>query len=1022
MPAPGARIVEIAVEGAADPADAEAARGVFGLREGDEWDPGAVRLGVKRVYLTGTWADVRVYAEPTGGGVRLILRLSPDLVVGDVSIDARGRLPVARLRPVVGLTRGDRFRDKRVEDGRLALQAACAELGYPRAKVEARIEPAQTNAHAVRFVIDPGEPTRVRRVSLLGRPAMSRREVLQRLGVSEGKPFDRLRLEDGLERLTKRLVERRHLKASAEILNVEYDESARHVDLSLRVNAGPRYRVDHVGNAVVDDATLRPLFNVATVGALDETSVQRTARRLEEHYREQGFARVRVQTDEVPAYAPWDRDADVVLRFLIEEGPRVEVRDIIVEGGVAKDGRELAADLWGYVLSEMSDGGLFQRFDAGDLEETHGRRAGAPPEDRPVERPDVAFNLLPAPHVERHPPFTARLFDGARQRLIDRYRKEGFLKIVVEGPEAIWLDGGAAVRVRYRIDEGPQVRIAGVRFEPMPSLPLAELLSDATLEPGQPADLYAIEQTRLALESGLKERGFPFAQVSERFVQLPDPGIADVVYTIEEGPRVRIGEVRIRGNRTTQTFVIVDRVTLRDGDWYSASAVEQSRQRILRMGIFSSVSIGFLDDRPDAEVRDLLVEVRERQRYSLEMGVGVSVEDGPRAFSAFEMRNLWGFGVGLRGRAQLNYPRAFYDFVWSDEQDTSPGDNFFLDVDEPVKSLLFTEGQLLVTTEMPKVYGVPFDARLHLDVVGLREIRPAFALLKGSVLSGFDAQPTSWFRLEPQVEAETSDFECSSSGETKTCGEGSLGLTRRVDEGTLGQLTFRLLSSLDLRDDPFRPHAGFFGSLTTDVAVGVGVLRDSDVGAGDVESNFLRLAGVMSGYVPLADGVTLALTLRGGNIFGLPTSRPDIGNYVPLFKRFYLGGTGSVRGFVPDEILPVDDERWPAEQRDQEGGADAPRPTSLGGNFFVNARSSLRMGIIGDLELGLFVDTGQLANDVVNVQLAGFAMGLGFGVRYNTPVGPFAVDLGWKVIDAQRRLPQLGDVERLNLHLSIGYF
>ena len=86
-------------------------------------------------------------------------------------------------------------------------------------------------------------------------------------------------------------------------------------------------------------------------------------------------------------------------------------------------------------------------------------------------------------------------------------------------------------------------------------------------------------------------------------------------------------------------------------------------------------------------------------------------------------------------------------------------------------------------------------------------------------------------------------------------------------------------------------------------------------------------------------------------------------------------------------------------------------------------RSELRFVLTGDLEFGTFVDAGQLANDVRNVNLTGIAIGTGVGLRYNTPVGPLALDVGWKVVDGQRALKPLNTFrDRWNLHLAIGYF
>jgi outer membrane protein assembly factor BamA len=1037
----GRVITAIDVEGSPDQASGDSAREVFGLRAGDVLDAAAVRLGIRRVFLTGTWADVRVYAELDGPGVRVVLRLTPDMLIGEVLLQASGGVPIDRLRPAIGLNPGDRFRSESVERARAQLEAAAAELGWPLAEAAAEIEPLPSGEHRLRFFVELGEPTRVKTVRIVGSPRLGEAEVLASVGVVAGEPFDRIRLEQGLARVRDRLLERRYLNARAELIDAGYSDDRQQVNLVLRVDAGARYRIDYVGNAAIADAYLRTHLNEERLGSLERASLSRALRRVEEFYQDAGYARVRVRSDEVPAYPPWDDDADRVLRIHVDEGPRVMVREVIVEGGVAKDGRGMAADIWSFALSEMPVGGLIQRVDTGDvLDLLDGAADGERPED--YVGFDVSFFGLPIFSGDARPVYVERVFEQAAQRLSDLYRKDGFLAVGVYGPEPIWLEGGKEVRVRYRIEEGTQTRVAGVRFEPPPTLPLAELLEEVTLLPGDAADRFVIEETRLTLERNLRERGFPFARVEERLERLQEEGLAEVVYEIDEGPRVRIGKVRVRGNRTTREFVVIDRVLMREGEWYAAGRVEESRQRLLRTGLFTSVSIDFLDDEEDAVQRDLLVEVREKKLNAVEGGVGGSIEDGPRLFVAYERRNILGFGVGVRARAQVNYPALLYPFLYTGEA-TSPAESFFTDVDPLYRWALFFEGQGLVTMEIPKVYGLPFDARYHVDGVFQREVRPAFTLLKGSVVTGVDAQPIQWLHLNPQLEGEVSDFDCPSLELGKGCGASSSVRLRRTDQGTLYQVTARLLTSVDLRDDPFRPHAGFYTSLGTDLALGAGELRGQD--EGPVESNFVRLTGTVSGYVPLAPEATLALTARGGNIFPLATSTTGTLNYVPLFKRFYLGGTSTIRGFNFDEILPSDEKGWEATQLDpclvvedpdwspDPNNPDAAPdvvcdpdfvPTSLGGEFFLNARAELRLAVLGELELGTFIDVGQLAHDVTKVQLAGFAIGAGVGMRYNTPVGPFVIDFGWKVIDGQRRLPAVFSADRLfpNLHLSIGYF
>jgi outer membrane protein insertion porin family len=1017
------QVAAVVVEGAVSSNSADSARAIFGVEVGDELDREKIRQGIRRVFLTGPWADVRVYTEPAAGGVRVTLRLIPDRVVVDVQVTTRGQLPADVLREAVQLSPGDRFREDRLLLAADAITRRCRDLGYPRAEVRTHTEVQSKAELKVIFDVSEGIPTRVRQLTVTGPAVISRPEIEDLLGVGEGAPFNRLALDEGLKRVREFLVSRRYLRAEARVLTVDYTGGGERADLTVEVDPGPRYRIAFTGNRQVAEAYLADKMNERKLGAIDEQSLAKGRRVVERFYKESGFALVKVRTDDVPAYAPYTKSADRLLRFVIEEGPRVEVAEIYIEGAQSKAPTELVDDIWSFVRSEVPRTTLLQRIYQADLDAVLGATSGKDHRHDPVEQSDEYFGIFPDFGPAKEPVFLVGLFEGAAQRLTDLYQTDGFLEARVYGPEPMFIDGGTRVRVRYRIEEGPQVILSGVRFTPEPTLPLEELLSVATFEPGQPANLYEIEETRVVLERTLKERGFPFARVTESLERRANPGEADVLFTLDEGPRVRVGSIRIVGSSRTRDFVVLDRLTLKRGDWLEASKVEASRQRLLRMGLFSSVSIDVAATSENRTVRDLVVRVRERPLFAIETGLGASVEDGPRVFLAGELRNPFGLGIGVRGRGQVNYPWLTYNLVYREDDPNHP--NVRAAKQLPQAPLLYHfEGQALGVIELPKVYGVPFDTRFHIDGVGLREIRPAFTLMRASVLAGLEASPFSWWRSAFELEGEVSDFDCPEDNLDfgLGCGQGSIGLTRRRDAGFIQQATARIRLVLDFRDDAFQPHKGVFIGFDNEVAVGSGVLRTDATSAEPerVNSDFFKTSLVASGYIPLADRFTLALSFRGGNIFPIVTED----NYVPLFKRFYLGGTSSIRGFYPDEILPADHPNWPADQFDPDPGAEELREArnSLGGNFFVNARAELRVGLIGDLDLGIFLDGGELLGDVRNVQLAGFAAGTGVGFRYNTPVGPFAVDLGFRILDGQRRQPPLLSFERMNLHFSIGYF
>ena len=1009
------RVVEVHVEGLDDQANPQAIRNVFGVRPGDILSADEIRAGIRRIFLTGLWSNVQVFGEEAPGGWRLVLEVQPDLTIHDVMLSIADDALARRLRPSLTLSAGERFQETRVKEMVRVLQSKLETLGYPAATIETEVRPQGRAGKVIDVRISPGAPTRLLRAEIVGDAPLLVSEIQARLGLKEGMPFERVRLEAGLANIKALLLRKRHLRAAATIVSVAYDATRTQAEVQVRLAAGPRYRVVFAGNEVMPSAYLHTIIDERKIGDLSDNAIESATRRLQKFYLDAGFAHAKVsltESDEVPRYLA---DTERTLRFDIDEGPRVEVKEIFVEGAFAQDGHVLSQEVAAFVRENLPELGLVERVDPGDIDELLEGEYPRDPTARGVEYSEQNISWLPVPRIERSSPFIASAYDEAALLLSDRYRKQGYLQVEIFGPELLWLGEGEAVRVRYRVQEGPQTRISAVRFVPAPTLPIGELLRSALFQPGDPADLYAIEETRLQIESELRARGYPFARVSESLETLGEVGSVEVHFQIEEGPRVQVGQVRVRGNKMTQDFVILDRVLLRSGQYYSERLVEQSRQRLLEMGLFNSVSIQFLDEREDSEIRDLLVEVQERHRFSVEAGVGASIEDGPRLFTAAEIRNIAGFGLGVRSRLQVNYPRMLYDFIYDADDITSPLRRFDA-VPEEYRWALFTEGQFVLTGEMPKLYGLPFDVRLHLDAIGLREIRPTFTLMKASVVGGIDTQPVPAWRLTPQIEVESSDFDCL------TLGEGcQVPLTRRInDSGTLAQATLRLLSVVDLRDDPFRPHSGFWASITTDISSGAAELRSSPDPAEQIgarTSNFAKVAAAFAGYLSLAPRFTWANTLRGGNIF--PLDGDD--TYVPPYKSFFLGGTGSVRGFLEDSILPADHAAWPAHLRDPISGKDA-WVVNQGGNFFLNARSELRIEGLSGVELGTFIDVGQLAHDALQTRLDGWAIGAGFGVRYQTPVGPFAVDLGWKVIDGQRRLPPLLDPQRMNLHFSVGYF
>jgi outer membrane protein insertion porin family/translocation and assembly module TamA len=270
-----------------------------------------------------------------------------------------------------------------------------------------------------------------------------------------------------------------------------------------------------------------------------------------------------------------------------------------------------------------------------------------------------------------------------------------------------------------------------------------------------------------------------------------------------------------------------------------------------------------------------------------------------------------------------------------------------------------------------------------------------------------------------------------------------------------------ITTSADRTDNTYEPRRGYRARFDAEHA--------SSFTASDFRYN--RITNEESLFLPIGERSVLAGHIRGGYVHAIQSTGRAVGSLtgddlLHPRKRFYLGGSGSVRGFMENQLGPrvltigaeklrgidpatgdticnaadirtCDPQAAHVKDRDFE-------PRALGGNIIAEASVEFRFPVYGDFLGAVFVDGGYLsqsANDSLPKSRA--AITPGFGVRYISPVGPIRVDLGINPVryeDLQviteegtgtaRRLVQLntkrrystgnGFLSRLTLHMSIG--
>ncbi len=176
---------------------------------------------------------------------------------------------------------------------------------------------------------------------------------------------------------------------------------------------------------------------------------------------------------------------------------------------------------------------------------------------------------------------------------------------------------------------------------------------------------------------------------------------------------------------------------------------------------------------------------------------------------------------------------------------------------------------------------------------------------------------------------------------------------------------------IDYLDDQLNPTRGF---LTVVVCKGRFPWDNRGI-------KFFKLLAEQSFFIPLTP-LVLGLRIRVGHIFNERFAR------VMPSDRFYLGGENSLRAYSPNMAPPLGcyiDEKEKSHLVPQ------------GGKSMLNGNIEVRFPLFRNFTGAIFQDVGILVEHAISEIKGGKWLGAtGFGVRYNTPIGPLRFDIGWK--------------------------
>jgi translocation and assembly module TamA len=450
--------------------------------------------------------------------------------------------------------------------------------------------------------------------------------------------------------------------------------------------------------------------------------------------------------------------------------------------------------------------------------------------------------------------------------LFSQARYDGVVTIAIDGrsidelpPDADF--GAGPVPVAITVDPGAvftlgEIRLKGDAADLMPA--------HFGLIPGGDAGSTAILRAEAEIVRRLKEEGRPLAEITGRDVVADhDTATLDVTVAVDAGPVAGYGPTTVTGTETMDPGFTAYVTGLKEGRQYSLREMEEARNRLMALGVFSSVTVREGDELDASGQIPIEVEVSERKLRYYGVGATFSSTDGLGVEGYWGHRNLFGRGETLRIEGSIS---------GIGDQDTSDFDT------QNTSTLGELNYSAAILFEKPAVVGP--DSKFFSRFRTVYEHPDAYDRFSTEVAAGLSYQFTreQSGSVEASLEYEdVSDF-FHPDGQ------------RHLIASLPTQYVF------DNRDDKLNAKRGFRALAFAEPA------HDFFTGA-----TFVKFRGELSAYRAIDDAQRFVVAGRvaTGSIVGASLEE------IPADRRFYAGGGGSVRGYEYQGIGPKDPEGNP---------------------------------------------------------------------------------------------------------------
>jgi outer membrane protein insertion porin family len=502
------------------------------------------------------------------------------------------------------------------------------------------------------------------------------------------------------------------------------------------------------------------------------------------------------------------------------------------------------------------------------------------------------------------------------------YLNRGYLDFSIDSTQVQITPDRRDIYITINIVEGEIYTVSDVSLAGQLLLPREELQSLVQLKPGDVFSREKLAASTKAISERLGNEGYAFANANA--IPNIDKAKRTVAFSIviDPGRRVYVRRIDVAGNSKTRDEVVRREMRQLEGAYYDASKIQLSRRRIDRTNFFSEVTVETVPVEGNPDQVDVVYTVKEKATGSLLLGVGFSSVERIALSASVTQANAFGTGKYLSANINSGSVNQVYSLSYLDPYYTVDGVSRGFDVYRRVTDA----SDLAVGPYKTDSYG----GGIKFGYPVAEQVTMDFGVNIESVdLEIFSNSPLSYINFVREF------------GSQYTYVSATTGWSR------------------DARDSVILTTSGSLQRASIELAGG--------------DLNYYRLGYQHQFYRPLSR--TLTLHLRGDLGYGEGYNNKPL----PFFKNYFAGGPGTVRGYRPFSLGPLDE-----------------LGNATGGNRKLVGSAEVLFPMPGaeqdrSLRLAGFVDGGQVYVDKIDLGELRYAAGI--ALFWSSPMGPLR--LSW---------------------------